>query len=152
MADPPLSDAQRSALREAMEAERSFTAGRLAALDRTFDEMVAAADLEPPDDEHDPEGTTAYERAQVSSLAREARSRLADLDRALAGVDDPAFGACQRLRAADRVGAAARPARARPAASAARTRPDARAAQPSAAAGDSRTSGISRSVLRWYPA
>jgi DnaK suppressor protein len=96
MADPPLSDDQRHALREAMEAERSFTAGRLAALDRTFDEMVAAADLEPPDDEHDPEGTTAYERAQVSSLAREARSRLADLDRALAGVEDPAFGACER--------------------------------------------------------
>lgn len=91
-----LSDAQRSALRPAIEAERSFTSGRLAALERTFDEMVAAADLEPPDDEHDPEGTTAYERAQVSSLAREARTRLAELDRALAEVDDPAFGACER--------------------------------------------------------
>src|SRR5690606_40243371 len=62
---------------------------------RTFDEMVDAADLEPPDDEHDPEGTTAYERAQVTSLARAARTRLHDLDRAVAAVDDDEFGSCE---------------------------------------------------------
>jgi DnaK suppressor protein len=54
---------------------------------------VAAADLEPPDDEHDPDGTTAYERAQVASLAAEARAELAALDDALATATD--LAACR---------------------------------------------------------
>ena len=58
--------------------------------------MIDAADLEPPDDEHDPEGTTAYERAQVTSLAAEARVQLTQLDRALTAIDDKSYGACQR--------------------------------------------------------
>ena len=66
-----------------LRAERSRVAARLAALERSFAELVDAADLEPPDDEHDPDGTTAYERAQVSSLAAEARAHLADIDDAL---------------------------------------------------------------------
>jgi RNA polymerase-binding transcription factor DksA len=91
-----LSDAEREALGELLAAERERAARRLAALERTFDEMVDAADLEPPDDEHDPEGTTAYERAQVTSLAAEARARLAQLERALAEIDDEGYGACRR--------------------------------------------------------
>jgi DnaK suppressor protein len=63
--------------------ERERVAARLASLERSFAELVDAADLEPPDDEHDPDGTTAYERAQVSSLAAEARARLAEIDAAL---------------------------------------------------------------------
>ena len=77
-----------------MRAARAEAEQRLAALDRTFGELVAAADLEPPDDEHDPDGTTAYERAQVTSLATATRATLRDLDRELARVDDPAYGAC----------------------------------------------------------
>lgn len=57
---------------------------------------MAAADVEPADDEHDPDGTTAYERAQISSLARVTRARLAEVDAALdAAVHDPAFGECR---------------------------------------------------------
>lgn len=89
-----LNDAERGALRDLLAAERAQAARRLAALERTFDELVEAADLEPPDDEHDPEGTTAYERAQVTSLAAEARARLSQLDRALADIDDEAYGTC----------------------------------------------------------
>jgi RNA polymerase-binding transcription factor DksA len=92
---PPLSDAERGALRELLAAERERTVRRLASLERTYEEIIDAADLEPPDDEHDPEGTTAYERAQVGSLATEARAQLAQLDRALAEVDDEGFGACE---------------------------------------------------------
>jgi DnaK suppressor protein len=92
----PLSDAERAVLRELLAAERARAQRRLSSLERTFDEMVDAADLEPPDDEHDPEGTTAYERAQVTSLAAEARVRLTQLDRALTEIDDEAYGACQR--------------------------------------------------------
>jgi DnaK suppressor protein len=83
--DPP-GDGRRSQHHHLL-TERTRVAQQLAGLERTFDELVAAADLEPPDDEHDPDGTTAYERAQVSSLASEARSRLADLDAALAAAD-----------------------------------------------------------------
>jgi RNA polymerase-binding transcription factor DksA len=93
---PPLDDAERAALRELIATERARTQRRLASLERTFDEMVDAADLEPPDDEHDPEGTTAYERAQVTSLATEARAQLTQLDRALTEIDDKSYGACRR--------------------------------------------------------
>jgi RNA polymerase-binding protein DksA len=91
-----LSDAERTALRELLAAERAKAWQRLSSLERTFDELVDAADLEPPDDEHDPDGTTAYERAQVTSLAAEARARLTELDRALAEIDDEGYGACER--------------------------------------------------------
>jgi RNA polymerase-binding transcription factor DksA len=83
-----LSETARTELRRRLVADRAATAERLAALERSFAELVAAADLEPPDDEHDPDGTTAYERAQVTSLAAEARARLAALDDALASDDD----------------------------------------------------------------
>jgi RNA polymerase-binding transcription factor DksA len=91
-----LGPGEREALRRALVAERDATVRRLASLERTFAELVEAADLEPPDDEHDPDGTTAYERAQVTSLAREARTQLARLDRALAGVDAGTVGTCAR--------------------------------------------------------
>jgi RNA polymerase-binding transcription factor DksA len=92
----PLSDAERAALREVLAVERDRALRRLSSLEHTFEQMVDAADLEPPDDEHDPEGTTAYERAQVTSLAAEARVRLAELDRALAKIDDQGYGVCLR--------------------------------------------------------
>jgi len=91
----PLTDAERGALRELLGAERARAQRRLSSLERTFDEMVEAADLEPPDDEHDPEGTTAYERAQVTSLATEARDRLTQLELALTEIDDEGYGACR---------------------------------------------------------
>lgn len=92
----PLTDAERAALRDLVAAERDRARRRLSSLERTFDEMVDAAALEPPDDEHDPEGTTAYERAQVTSLAAEARATLAQLDLALTEIDDEGYGACRR--------------------------------------------------------
>lgn len=78
-----LTDTARAELRRRLVEDRARTADRLASLERSFDELVAAADLEPPDDEHDPDGTTAYERAQITSLAAEARARLVALDHAL---------------------------------------------------------------------
>lgn len=98
MTDAPLSENERVALRRKLLAERGRVAQQLDALVRTFDELVAAADLEPPDDEHDPDGTTAYERAQVTSLATSSRARLDDLDRAIAMMDgdgDGDYGTCE---------------------------------------------------------
>lgn len=76
-----------------MAVERARAQRRLSSLERTLDEMIDAADLEPPDDEHDPEGTRAYERAQVTSRAAEARARLTQLDRARTEIDDEGYGA-----------------------------------------------------------
>lgn len=90
----PLTDDQRQVLRDQLRDERRRVATQLTRLEQTFDELVDAADLEPPDDEHDPDGTTAYERAQVSSLAHAARVQLAELDRSLLAVDDATFGCC----------------------------------------------------------
>ncbi len=97
---PALTEPDRRVLRAHLEAEHERTAAQIASLVRTFDELVAAADLEPPDDEHDPDGTTAYERAQVTSLERESRARLDALAAALADVDDGAYGSCERCGAA----------------------------------------------------
>ncbi|HEX5945491.1 MAG TPA: TraR/DksA C4-type zinc finger protein [Acidimicrobiales bacterium] len=95
MATPPTDD-QRAALRARLLAERATAERRLAELERTFDELVAAADLEPPDDEHDPDGTTAYERAQVTSLAAATRARRDELERALAAIDGGGgYGTCE---------------------------------------------------------
>lgn len=77
-----------------MAEERDRLEAQLASLARTFDELVAAADLEPPDDEHDPDGTTAYERAQVASLIDAAKARLAELAEATARIDAGTFGRC----------------------------------------------------------
>lgn len=79
-------------------AERARLGRRAAWLEVTYQELVDAADLEPPDDEHDPDGTTAYERAQVGSLGRESRARIDQVAEALAQLDaDPrGYGACER--------------------------------------------------------
>ncbi|QXC61131.1 TraR/DksA C4-type zinc finger protein [Aquihabitans sp. G128] len=95
MAPDDLTAAERSALHAELLDARTRVADQLASLDLAFQQLVDAADLEPPDDEHDPDGTTAYERAQVSSLAREARRQLVDLDLAIAASARPGFGRCE---------------------------------------------------------
>jgi DnaK suppressor protein len=90
----PLSRDELRTLRVLLRSEQASTRRRLASFERTFEELVAAADLEPPDDEHDPDGTTAFERAQVTSLAAGARSRLAELERALVAMQRGHYGWC----------------------------------------------------------
>ena len=47
------------------------------------------------DDEHDPEGATiAFERAQLASLADQARNHLAELDEALDRLRQGRYGQC----------------------------------------------------------
>ena len=83
--------------RERVEAERELVLRRLAALVRDFDEVVAASRDTNADDEHDPEGATiAFERSQVGALVRQARSRLAELDAALARLGSGSYGTCER--------------------------------------------------------
>ena len=59
--------------------------------------MVAASRDANIDDEHDPEGATiAFERSQVSALARQARDHLAEVDAALQRLDEGTYGVCER--------------------------------------------------------
>lgn len=85
-----------SALRELLVDERARLLRQIDGLEATYQGLVDAADLEPPDDEHDPDGTTAYERAQVDSLLRTARVRLAETEDALEAMARGTYGACQR--------------------------------------------------------
>ena len=84
-------------VRTVLEAERGEVLRRIDALDVEFDEVVAATRDANADDEHDPEGATiAFERSQVSALARQAREHLAEVDAALARLAADAYGTCER--------------------------------------------------------
>ncbi|OZB48411.1 MAG: molecular chaperone DnaK [Cellulomonas sp. 14-74-6] len=76
------------ALRAAVEA-------RLAGVTTSRSDVVDAARGSNVDDEHDPEGATiAFERAQLEALAGDARVALAEVDAALARLDDGSYGIC----------------------------------------------------------
>jgi RNA polymerase-binding transcription factor DksA len=91
---------ERRALRAAVLRELDLVDAQLASLTSAFDDIVAANEQANTDDEHDPEGTTiAFERSQVSSLARQARLDRDALRATLARVDDdPDFGVCDTCR------------------------------------------------------
>ena len=89
-----LSDSEIQALRRMLVVNRNRLAKQVAELDSTHTELLQVLVQEVPDDEHDPDATTAFERAQVRSLATDARARLADLDRALTLIEDDGFGRC----------------------------------------------------------
>ena len=95
-----------------LEAERAAAEAQIAALTRSFDEVVAASQASNADDEHDPEGATiAFERQQVVALLESARRRLAEVDAALARRAEGRYGVCEscgRPIAAERL--AVRPA------------------------------------------
>jgi RNA polymerase-binding transcription factor DksA len=79
--------------REALAADETNTRERLIGLRREFDQIVASADTA-TDDEHDPEGTTAYDRARVAALIQAAEQRLADICAARARLDAADYGRC----------------------------------------------------------
>ncbi|MBA3984371.1 MAG: TraR/DksA C4-type zinc finger protein [Acidimicrobiia bacterium] len=83
----------------AIEAARQRTRRQLTVLQRSFGDIVEATELDPPDDEHDPEGSTiAYERAQVSALVDQAKEDLKALDVAAQRVADGTATTCDRCR------------------------------------------------------
>jgi len=92
---PRLTLRSRRRLRAAVQAELVRLDEQIAALTRSFDDIVDAAALTSTDDEHDPEGSTiAFERSQVSSLLRLARGDRARLVEALGRLDEDGYGAC----------------------------------------------------------
>jgi RNA polymerase-binding protein DksA len=86
-----------AAARAALLAERARTVDRIGQLEAGVDVIVDSGDLDPPDDEHDPEGhTIGFERAFALSLLDRARHRLDDLDEALRRLDADDYGVCAR--------------------------------------------------------
>jgi RNA polymerase-binding protein DksA len=72
------------------------TTERLAALTGDYAGIVEASRDSNADDEHDPEGSTiAFERSQVGALVDQARTHLAEVDAALARVEDGTYGVCE---------------------------------------------------------
>jgi RNA polymerase-binding transcription factor DksA len=96
MAADVLTPGEAAELHRLLLAERARLGRQAAWLELTYQELVDAADLEPPDDEHDPDGTTAYERAQVGSLERASRTRIEQVALALEQLDDGTYGVCER--------------------------------------------------------
>ncbi len=83
--------------REVLLAERERTLQRMAALEREFAGIAAAATGAGADDEHDPEGATlAFERQHAAALLEQAREQLAAIDAALEAVQAGRYGTCAR--------------------------------------------------------
>jgi RNA polymerase-binding transcription factor DksA len=77
--------------------ERSGVLASIDAISEDLDALIASSADTNGDDEHDPEGATvAFERAQLASLLDDARSTLASIETALAGVGEGSYGACER--------------------------------------------------------
>ena len=84
-------------LEEVLQRERQETLQRLATLTDDFAEVVAASRDSNADDEHDPEGATiAFERSQLDALANQARGHLAEIDAAIARLEDGTYGVCEQ--------------------------------------------------------
>ena len=67
----PVEADDRARLAEAIAEARARTTDLLDGLQRTYTDIVDAAEMSNNDDEHDPDGSTvAYERAQVWALLR----------------------------------------------------------------------------------
>jgi DnaK suppressor protein len=82
-------------LRGAVEVERRRTVERIDGLQRSYANIVEAAELTSTDDEHDPDGATiAYERAQVWALLRQAGADLVALDDSLERIDNGTSSVC----------------------------------------------------------
>ena len=83
--------------RALLESERRRTEQRLAQLRDDHRGFVEASRDTNADDEHDPEGATiAFERSQIGALIAQVREHLAEIDRAVALIDDATYGICER--------------------------------------------------------
>ncbi|MFD8807155.1 TraR/DksA family transcriptional regulator [Streptomyces sp. NPDC059597] len=83
-------------VRDRLAAEREATNARIKALSRDFQAIVEANALVAVDDEHDPDGSsTAFERAHVASLLKQAEAHLDTLDDALTRLAEGTYGHCE---------------------------------------------------------
>ena len=79
---------------EALAADDALTRERLAGLRRELEQIISSADGA-TDDEHDPEGTTAYDRARTATLLEAASRHLAEIAAARARLEAGSYGRCE---------------------------------------------------------
>lgn len=80
-----------------LDTARDAALARLEAATSDFELIVAASVDSNADDEHDPEGATiAFERSQVESTIRQARSRLEAIKQAHERLTAGTYGSCER--------------------------------------------------------
>ena len=78
-----------------LDAPRAAARAVIADLRAELEGILTAQQAEPPDDEHDVEGSSVgFERARVTALLAHAEQRLADLDAARERVIAGTFGRC----------------------------------------------------------
>ena len=83
--------------RAAVEEARRRAVERIDGLQRSYSDILAAAEMTSTDDEHDPEGATiGYERAQVWALLAQGRADLVALDAALVRIDEGRIAPCSQ--------------------------------------------------------
>jgi DnaK suppressor protein len=84
-------------VRTALDEERAATMERIDGLNRDRAAILDSSASASTDDEHDPEGATlAFEREQNSALLGQALAHLAELDTAVARLDDGSYGRCRQ--------------------------------------------------------
>jgi RNA polymerase-binding protein DksA len=92
-----MATARELAQAELLRAERARAGQRMAALEREFADLAAAAAAAGTDDEHDPEGATlAFERQHAAALLDATRAQLAAIDAALQRLETGRYGICER--------------------------------------------------------
>ena len=81
---------------EALRGEREAAQRLVAELRAEIDGIMAEQEANPPDDEHDVEGSSvAYERARVAALLAHAEGALAELDAAAERMASGSYGSCE---------------------------------------------------------
>ena len=79
-----------------LRAERADAEERLAEFGDVMSEVRTARSDASADDEHDPEGPTmTQEWSQRTAVLADVRAELADVDHALARIDDGTYGVCR---------------------------------------------------------
>ncbi len=78
----------------ALAADDVQTRERLDGLRREFTQIVDSADTA-TDDEHDPEGTTAYDRARTATLIESAERHLTEIAAARSRLEAGTYGSCE---------------------------------------------------------
>ncbi|WP_238695366.1 TraR/DksA family transcriptional regulator [Ornithinimicrobium flavum] len=78
-------------------AERTAVQQRLVQLEVDMRGFFEASRDSNADDEHDPEGQTiAFERAQLAAVTAQARRHLAEVEAAIARVEEGTYGLCEQ--------------------------------------------------------
>lgn len=96
---------QRTTFRGLLADDHEQTSRLVEQLDDDMGNFTLARRDSASDDEHDPEGPTlAFERSQASAILAQSVQHLADIDAALARLDEGTYGTCAKCGSAIAIG------------------------------------------------